>query len=368
MTTQRLKVTLDTGSSYDIRVGTGLLAKLGEHVGAATASPAGRAVVITDSNVGPLYLQQTREALSTAGFEVFDLTVPAGEISKSLEVAGELFDALGLLNIGRDGLIVALGGGMVGDLAAFVASTWLRGISCVQVPTSLLAMVDSAVGGKTAINIKAGKNLVGSFKQPIYVQADLMTLKTLPTAQWDNGLAEVAKSAIIAGGEFYSWLSAEATRLCSHEETIVQAAIVQAMSFKAGVVARDERETGLRECLNYGHTFAHALEAASEFAIPHGRAVAEGIRFAARLAVEAIGAPAEFALQQEALLDALGLAPIEATFSADELYQRMYTDKKVRGGELRFVLASAPGEWQTIAVDPDLVKIYLIYWEESKSK
>ncbi|MDR1422772.1 MAG: 3-dehydroquinate synthase [Coriobacteriales bacterium] len=433
MTTQRLKVMLDTGAAYDIRVGSGLLAKLGTHLAelrptqaeqlapAAPSAPADqpdssaqspqptqpdqsaqraqRVVIITDENVGPLYLAQVRETLQAAGFEVFDLTVPAGETSKSLEVASELYDALGLLNIGRDGVLVALGGGVVGDLAGFVASTWLRGVACVQLPTSLLAMVDSSVGGKTALNISAGKNLVGTFRQPLYVAADLNTLATLPDAEWDNGLAEIAKSAIIDGGEFYAWLRENAAALAARSARSaranfanfaalrahdtqdsmadsIQQAIVRAVSFKAGVVAKDETETGLRECLNYGHTFAHALEMASGFALPHGRAVAEGIRFASHLAVEAIGAPAAFADQQEKLLNALGLAPLARTcesevlnaLTADSLFDRMYADKKVRGGQLRFVLASAPGEWQTVTVDPDLVKIYLIYWEQAREQ
>jgi 3-dehydroquinate synthase len=382
MTIQRLKVQLGTGVSYDIRVGSAVVEKLGPHLRATSASSAANPVVVlTDSRVGPLYLPTVREALSAVGFEVFDLTVPAGEASKSLEVATELYDALALLKVGRDGVIVALGGGVIGDLAGFVASTWLRGIACVQVPTSLLAMVDSSVGGKTAVNLRAGKNLVGTFRQPVYVAADLAVLATLPSAEWDNGLAEIAKSAIIEGEEFFSWLGAHAAALAggaggagaggaggvSCDDSLIQQAIVRAITFKAGVVSRDETEEGLRECLNYGHTFAHALEAASGFGIPHGHAVAEGIRFAARLAVEAIGAPASFAEEQEALLDALGLAPLALSFSADELFERMQTDKKVRGKALRFVLADAPGSWQTVAVDPDLVKIYLIYWEQAKT-
>jgi 3-dehydroquinate synthase len=385
MTTQRLRVTVGSGTSYDIRVGRNLTEKLGTHLRELEAVQAAtKVVLLTDQNVGPLYLERARDALAAQGFEVFDLTVPAGEASKSLAVAGELYDALGLLNIGRDGVLIALGGGMIGDLAGFVASTWLRGVACVQVPTSLLAMVDSSVGGKTALNIAAGKNLVGTFRQPVYVETDLDTLSTLPPGEWDNGLAELAKSALIEGEEFYGWLTENAATLRECATTpagapassattppatpaALQQAVVRAISFKAGVVARDETEEGLRECLNYGHTFGHALEAVSDFAIPHGRAVAEGMRFAARLAVEAIGTPPAFAEQQDALLDALGLGPVRTTVSAEALFERMYADKKARAGELRFVLASAPGQWQTSVVDADLVKIYLIYWEQARA-
>ncbi|MDR2586886.1 MAG: 3-dehydroquinate synthase [Coriobacteriales bacterium] len=364
MSTQRLKVILNADSDYDIRVGVGVLDTFASRLRDET--DAEKAVVITDSNVGPLYLERVREGLTQAGFEAFDLTVPAGEESKSIAVASELWEALALLGLGRDGLIVGLGGGVAGDLAGFVASTYMRGVDCVQVPTTLLAMVDSSIGGKTGVNLVAGKNLVGTFKQPIHVLADLETLRTLPTEEWDNGFAEIAKSALIDGPEFYQWLEGNAEALLAHDEEITQQAIVRALTFKARVVASDVTEKGQRECLNYGHTFAHALEAASGFRISHGRAVAEGMRFAARLAVEAVGAPAAFADAQDALLNRLGLQPITEAFSADELYGRMFSDKKVRKGALRFVLAQAPGQWESVAVDPDLVKIYLILWEQAK--
>jgi 3-dehydroquinate synthase len=364
MSTRRLKVVLDRDSTYDIRVGNRLLVNLGVHLREAT--DATKAVVITDSEVGPRYLEKARAGLAKAGFEVFDLTVPAGEGSKSIAVATELWDALAMLGIGRDGVVVGLGGGVVGDLAGFVASTYMRGISCVQVPTSLLAMVDSSIGGKTAVNLAGGKNLVGTFKQPTYVAADLETLHTLPADEWENGFAEIAKSALIDGREFYEWLANSAGDLVAHDEAAVQQAIVQALTFKARVVANDVTEQGLRECLNYGHTFAHALEAVSGYRVSHGRAVAEGMRFAARLAIEAIALSEDFAHAQDVLLDTLGLKPVVEPYAADELYERMFSDKKVRNSELRFVFVSAPGEWETVAVDPDLVKIYLILWEQAR--
>jgi 3-dehydroquinate synthase len=364
MSTQRLRVVLDAQNGYDIRVGTNLFGALGSHLHEET--DAVKAVIITDSTVGPLYLEQVHASLAQAGFEVFDLTVPAGEESKSIAVASELWEALALLGLSRDGLIVGLGGGVVGDLAGFVASTYMRGIDCVQVPTTLLAMVDSSIGGKTGVNLTAGKNLVGTFRQPVHVLADLETLRTLPAEEWDNGFAEIAKSALIDGPEFYQWLGENAEALVARDEEITQQAIVRALTFKARVVASDVTEKGQRECLNYGHTFAHALEAASGFRISHGRAVAEGMRFAARLAAEAVGAPTDFAEAQDVLLSRLGLRPITESFSADELYERMFADKKVRKGALRFVLAQAPGRWESVAVDPDLVKIYLILWEQAK--
>jgi 3-dehydroquinate synthase len=365
MSTRRLKVILEKDCVYDIRVGNRLLVNLGVHLREAT--DATKAVIITDSNVAPRYLEKVRAGLVKGGFEVFDLTVPAGEESKSIAVAAELWDALATLGIGRDGVVVGLGGGVVGDLAGFVASTYMRGISCVQVPTSLLAMVDSSIGGKTAINLVDGKNLVGTFSQPVYVAADLEALSTLPDAEWENGFAEIAKSALVDGREFYQWLANNAGEMVAHDEAVVQQAIVQALTFKARVVAGDvEEKKGQRECLNYGHTFAHALEAVSQYRISHGRAVAEGMRFAARLATEAVALPETFAQTQDLLLDKLNLKPVVESFSADDLYERMFSDKKVRNSELRFVFVSAPGEWEVVAVDPDLVKIYLILWEQAR--
>ena len=364
MSAQRLRFILNKDSSYDIRVGNGLLIDLGAHIREVTTAT--KAVIITDSNVGPLYLNKVKDSLVEADFEVFDLTIPAGESSKSVTVATELWDALTMLSIDRSSIVIGLGGGVVGDVAGFVASTYLRGIDCVQVPTSLLAMVDSSIGGKTAVNISGGKNLVGTFKQPIYVAADLETLSTLPAEEWENGFAEIAKSAIVDGKEFYQWIMDNVKALVAHDEDAVQQAIVRALTFKARVVASDELEKGPRECLNYGHSFAHALEAVSDFAISHGRAVTEGMRFAARLGVEASAIPEQFVKEQDDLLNRLGIKPVQDLYGADDLFERLFSDKKVRGHDLRFVFVTKPGEWETVVVDKDLVMIYLIYWEQAR--
>jgi 3-dehydroquinate synthase len=370
--TTRLQIVLDAGRSYDIRVGSGLLASAGEQLRVVSAlSQINQAVVLSDSNVGPLYARAAREALHAAGFSTTLFSVAAGEQSKSLANAGELWEAFAAAGIGRDTVVVALGGGVVGDLAGFVASTWMRGVPFVQLPSSLLAMVDSSIGGKTAIDLAAGKNLVGSFYQPAYVLCDLNLLDSLPDAEWANGLAELVKSAIIDSPEFYNWLLENNAALAARERPVLAQAIVRALRFKASVVVADEREAGRRECLNYGHTFAHALETCAGFgAVGHGRAVAEGIRFAARLATEAVGAPVEFAVEQEAALEALALftplAPAVAHVRAEELYAAMLSDKKVRDGAVRFVFAEAPGHWQATLVDPDLIKIYLLYWQQAQ--
>jgi 3-dehydroquinate synthase len=364
MSTRRLRVVLGRDSTYDIRVGNRLLVNLGVHLREATEAT--KAVVIADSNVAARYLEKVRAGLVKGGFEVSDLIVSAGEQSKSIAVATELWDALAMLGVGRDGVIVGLGGGVVGDVAGFVASTYMRGIGYAQVPTSLLAMVDSSIGGKTAIDLTSGKNLVGTFSQPLYVAADLETLHTLPAEEWENGFAEIAKSALVDGRDFHEWLTDNASGLVAHDEAVVQQAIVQALTFKARIVAGDVKEKGQRECLNYGHTFAHALETVSQYRISHGRAVAEGMRFAARLATEAIALPESFSEAQDVLLSKLGLKPVAEPFSADALYEKMFSDKKVRNSELRFVFVSSPGQWEVVTVDPDLVKIYLILWEQAR--
>ena len=364
MKTQRLKILLGKNGSYDIRVGTQLLENFGNHL--REVCKAGKATVITDSNVGPLYLNKLKASLANAGFETFDITIPAGEQSKSIEVAAELWEALSMLKIDRSDVVVGLGGGVVGDLASFVASTYLRGIDCALIPTSLLAMVDSSVGGKTAINLSQAKNVVGTFRQPVYVAADLDTLATLPAGEWENGFAEITKSALVDGNAFSHWLFENSDALMNHSAQIVQQAIVSSLTFKAGVVTADELETGKRECLNYGHTLAHALEVLSGYTISHGRAVFEGMRFAARLGVEAASVSQRLVKAQDDLMVKLGFSPIAASFHADDIFELMLRDKKTRKGELRFVFVTEPGTWKVTAVDPDLVKIYLILWEQAK--
>jgi 3-dehydroquinate synthase len=369
---------------YRIYVGTGLLAGLGSQLAKldpqlAKPTKGSHACIISDSNVAPLYLKTVRSSMEQAGFTVCEAVIPAGEQSKSFEQAQTLWEELAAQGMGRDGVVVALGGGVVGDLAAFVASTYMRGVSCVQIPTSLLAMVDSSIGGKTAVNIPAGKNLVGTFAQPVLVAIDLDTLNTLPSEEWDNGYAEIAKSALVEGGSFFEWLAKNAAALRAQDTKKVQEAIIRSLTFKGRVVAADEKETGERLCLNYGHTFAHALEAVAGYGtISHGRAVAEGMRFAAALAPEALEAcdtpqPSSqtealktLEATQNTLLDALGLSELKESYPVDELFGRMLNDKKNRAGELNFVFVTSPGNWQAVAVDPDLVKIHLILWAQSR--
>lgn len=344
--------------SYEVTIGPGLLAQVGERM--RTVSDAARAAVITDSTVAPLYGTQVRASTERAGFTVSELVVPAGEASKSWEQAGELLEALAAAGLDRDDIVVALGGGVVGDLAGFCAATYLRGLAFVQLPTTLLAQVDSSVGGKTGVDLAAGKNLAGAFKQPLLVLADTDALGTLSESEWASGLAEVAKVAILESEERLAWIEANAASLSSREAAKVLEAVHASVAYKARVVGADERENGFRECLNYGHTLGHAIEKVAGYGIvPHGLAVAEGIRFAATLAVDAVGASREFAARQQSLLGTLAIPRIRLTASASELRDAMSSDKKARGGTPRFVLAIAPGEFVVRPVDEGVLQAHL---------
>jgi 3-dehydroquinate synthase len=289
------------------------------------------------------------------------VVVPAGEESKSVEVAAEIWHALAQLAYGRDCLVVALGGGVVGDLAGFVASTYMRGVRVVQVPTTLLAMVDSSVGGKTAVNLEAGKNLVGTFYQPSFVCADIDALSTLPDREWICGCGEVAKSAVIDSDDFFFWLSDHARALALRDADVATEAIQRCVVFKAGVVARDKTESaGVRECLNYGHTLGHAIEQTSGYGTySHGAAVAEGMRFAAGLAARMADTPEGFAEAQSEMLDALGLDRILVQATPNQLLAAMKRDKKARAGQVRFVLARDVAQWEIAALSDDQVIAYL---------
>ena len=350
----KVAVSLPGGQNYDVRIGEGVLDALGENVRALDACAAAqRAVLVTDANVAPLYLARAKASLTRAGFKVVDISIPAGEESKSLDVASELWNAFAQLGLGRDAVCVALGGGVVGDVTGFVASTYMRGIPVVQVPTTLLAMVDASVGGKTAVNLEAGKNLVGTFYQPAFVCADTGVLATLPEREWLCGCGEVAKSAVLDSDDFFFWMLEHASELRKRDSAAVNEAITRCVVFKANVVAREVMEqAGVRECLNYGHTLGHALEVCAGFGtFAHGVAVAEGMRFAAQLAQKYAGASPEFVQAQGELLDALGLSALEWDVPAQDLLAAMKHDKKARSGQIRFVLASDVGKWSVKALD-----------------
>ena len=332
---------------YPIRIGAGLLDE-----GIWRGALRGRhALVVTDDRVAPLYLARVERALGALTHA--SIVLPAGEASKTLEHTARVLDALAGLGASRDAAVIALGGGVVGDLAGFAAATWMRGVDFVQLPTTLLAMVDSSVGGKTGVNIAAGKNLVGAFHQPRAVFIDTATLATLPGREYAAGLAEVVKYGAIGDADFFAWLEANADALEARDGDALAEAIGFSCRYKAGVVARDEREQGERALLNFGHTFGHALEAERGYGdLLHGEAVAIGMVLAAKLSAALGRAPAEDADRLARLLSRFGLPVAPPRADADALLARMRLDKKNVSGRLRLILWRGIGKAE-IAPDID---------------
>ena len=364
----RIVVEIPGERAYDVVVSAGQIDRLGAEMRAFDTNQ--KALIITDAEVAERYLDPAKASLKQVGYQVSVITVPAGESAKSVECASEIWHAMVECGLNRDSVVVALGGGVVGDLAGFTGSTFMRGLRIVQVPTTLLSMVDSSVGGKTAINLESGKNLVGTFCQPSLVCADVATLATLPEREWACGCGEIAKSAVIDSEDFFFWLYSHTDQLAAREPETVKEAVQRCIVFKASVVARDQEETkGVRECLNYGHTLAHAIETEAGYGVySHGHAVAQGMRFASRLAVAHLGASMEFVQTQDALLDALGLPELRLKAEPERLLHLMKGDKKVRSGKLRFVLPRACGEWEVCELEDEFVLEYLQAWQRSLSR
>jgi 3-dehydroquinate synthase len=335
--------------SYDIAIGPGLI----DRAGALLAERLGerRAVIITDTNVGPLYADRLDAALRQAGHQTRTITVAAGEASKSYAQLEALLEDLIDGGLERGSVLVALGGGVIGDLTGFAASIALRGVEFVQVPTTLLAQVDSSVGGKTAINSRHGKNLVGTFYQPRLVIADTDTLATLPAAELRAGYAETVKYGMLGDADFFEWLESNAGAILDGDATAQIHAIERACEMKAEIVNQDERETGRRALLNLGHTFAHALEAETGYGegLLHGEAVSIGMVLAFELSAQMGLCAPEDAMRVRAHLDAAGLPTGFPThpgngWDADVLLAHMGRDKKVQEGRLTFILANGIGD------------------------
>ena len=334
---------------YDILVGEGLVGAAGRHIRPLLVHP--RVVVVTDSNVAPLYLAAVETALGEAGIECAAITLPAGEQTKDFAHLETLAEDLIARQVGRDTTLVALGGGMIGDLAGFAAAITMRGLDFVQIPTTLLAQVDSAVGGKTGINTRHGKNLVGAFHQPRLVLSDMATLDTLPERELLAGYAEVVKYGLIHDAGFFGWLEANGSRLLGGDKEARRHAVVTCCAAKAAIVAEDEREAGRRALLNLGHTFGHALEAQSGMgdALLHGEAVAIGMVLAFELSSRlGLCRPADAERVRRHLLEVglpVGLGDLaDPSWSTDGLLAHMARDKKVLGGKLGLVLARGIGE------------------------
>jgi shikimate kinase/3-dehydroquinate synthase len=343
---RRVRVTLAAGG-YDVLIGPGLLPRAGALMRPIMREP--RCVVITDDIVSRLHFATLARSLEDAGIAYECLSVAAGEASKRLDVWAGLVDGLLSKRVDRHTTIVALGGGVIGDLAGFAAAATLRGLPFVQIPTTLLAQVDSSVGGKTGINAAQGKNLIGAFHQPKLVIADIAVLSTLPPRELRAGYAEIAKAGLIADAAFYEWCETNAAAMLGGDEARLAEAVERAVAFKARVVGDDEREekpNDGRALLNLGHTFAHALEAETGYGngLLHGEAVATGLVLATALSAKLGLCPQEDTSRIAAHLTQIGLPTQIAALPAQNLLAHMKQDKKMRGGTLTFVLTRGIGQ------------------------
>ena len=347
---ESVATTQPAARSYTIHVGDTILQDIG---GLLKTDCVQRAVIVSDQSVNATHAKTVAEALQDAAITIDHLTIPSGEASKSLAEVERLWNEFARLKIDRKTAILAVGGGVIGDLTGFVAATFSRGLDFWQVPTTLVAQVDSAIGGKTGVNLPAGKNLVGAFWQPRGVVADISTLTTLPDREYVSGLAEVVKYGMILDTDFFHWLEDNALRVKDREKRSVAHIVRRSAELKTLVVERDEREiTGLRACLNYGHTFAHAFETATGYGtLLHGEAVSLGMMAAASLACSMNRIDQLVVDRQQKLLETLGLPVSTTTLNGiedNDLLGIMSQDKKNIGGKLRFILPSAIGEVETV--------------------
>lgn len=344
---------------YPIHIGAGLIGQLGRLV-QGRLPKAKRALIITDSNVKPRYGAAARAALEQAGIVTNLVMIPAGEGSKTLAQAYSLYPSCVSAGLERSSVIIALGGGVVGDLAGFVAATYLRGIPFVQVPTTLLAQVDSSVGGKTGVDLPEGKNLVGAFHQPAMVVADTKALLTLPQRELSAGMAEVVKHGVIRDPAFLAYLEQNAERIMAQDQQVLERVVEQNCRIKAGVVAEDPHEHGLRAILNFGHTVGHAVEAEMGFGgWLHGECVACGMVAATHISrLGGILQDQQLADRLERLLTRLDLPTrLPPGLDPNRLTKRMLRDKKVEAGQIRWVMPVAAGEvLVTPEVEPEVVQ------------
>jgi 3-dehydroquinate synthase len=353
-------------ASYDILIGSGLVGEVVQIL--ARYCPAPAYAIISDSHVGKLFGESLAQQVSGAGFQAALFTFPAGEGNKNRDTWAALSDRMLAAHFGRDCAVLALGGGVVNDVAGFVAATYLRGVALVQIPTSLLAMIDSSIGGKTGVDVPAGKNLLGAFHQPRVVIADLDLLGSLSSVQLSAGLAEAVKHGAIADADYFTFLEREYAAIFAKDARALQRVVQRSVEIKAQVVAQDEREAGKRAILNFGHTIGHAIEATSKYEVLHGEAVAIGMAYEARLAEELSIAASGTAQRVATVLERLHL-PLERPDGSqvDDLIEAMRADKKVRGGKIHLALPSRIGAahgddasgW-TVAVDESSLRHVLV--------
>lgn len=328
-------ITVSASRNYQVLIGENLLPELGTQASALFRP--GKAAIISDDTVWPLYGETAKKSLKKAGFEVIHYTFPAGESNKTGETYFSILNFLAENKLTRTDILIALGGGVVGDITGFAAATYLRGIPYIQIPTSLLAMVDSSVGGKTAIDLPIGKNLVGAFYQPSLVLCDTRALETLPEDIFRDGCAEVIKYGVLYDGQLFRHLAEKGLDFDR------EAAIARCVELKRDVVAEDEFDRGARQKLNLGHTFGHGVEAKSLFTVSHGKAVAIGMAMAGRAGYALGICGADTRDQIQSVLEAFGL-PTHTPYSAPELYDSALSDKKRSGGAVNLIIPAAIGD------------------------
>lgn len=346
-TVRTVKVAAASGR-YEVRIGSGQLDTLGDSVRSLTTAK--RCVLVSGENVFPLYGEQALQSLRRSGLEAAELVFPAGENTKSLERYGELLNFLAEQKMTRSDCLVALGGGVTGDLTGFAAATYQRGIRYIQVPTTLLAAVDSSVGGKTAVNLSAGKNQVGAFWQPCCVLCDTVTLRTLPEREFRAGIAEVIKYAVMEDADLFDHLQRRDIGIEEIIETCVR--------IKAEIVEEDERDTGRRRLLNLGHSFGHAVESRSDYRLLHGEAVATGIAMITRAAVKQGRLDALSGRTIIELIRDYGL-PTDPEWEAEELYELMLLDKKFHSGKLHLIVPKSIGWCEVLPISREELRIWL---------
>ncbi len=350
--------------SYPILIGSSILSELGRYL--TSFSLASRIFVATNTTVGKIYGKEAADALTKAGFQVLYCELPDGEEYKSLDSASQLYTRALEGGIERQSAVVALGGGVIGDLAGFVAATYMRGVPLIQVPTTLLAQVDSSVGGKVAVNHPKGKNIIGCFYQPRLTFIDVATLKTLPPPELRAGLAEVIKYGIIWDEGFFCFLEENLGEVLGLDQEVLVEVVRHCCAIKAKIVEKDEKELGLRAILNFGHTVGHALEALTNYQVyRHGEAVAVGMAVAATLAVRRGLLAPEYGKRLISLLEQVGL-PTRVPCAAEEIMRILPRDKKVWKGKIRFVLPLALGHVEIFSdIEPPEIRAAL---EECRKK
>jgi len=346
-------------------------------------------ILLCDENTAELFGIEVETQLITAGWKVDALTVPAGEGAKTLATAEQICEALAALGATRDTVLCSLGGGIISDLAGFVAGIYKRGMHLAHISTSLVGLVDASVGGKTAVNLPTGKNLIGLYKHPLAIVSDPYFVQQLSEEDYVCGLAEAAKTAILAGEEFTAWMEQSADALLQRDPDTLRELIARCISFKASIVATDpteDNEPSARLSLNYGHTLGHVIETVTAHyaalaehsetldatthatvpaAIPHGVAIAQGMRFEARIAMQFVEASADFVLRQDALLDALRLPALDSSIMGEDLSliaETFYRDKKVTDNDLRFILLANPGAPEIVTVPREALLDHLRAW------